>query len=678
MKVRKVLRTIVVLAVIAAAATGICYYIYQKNINKIIDVYSANYLSMEYWGESGSCPAMVSQSKIQDVKLKNSIVNEIKVKEGDTVKAGDILMVYDVSSFQLALNSDVARISLLESRIASTASDIARYQTLAPSEYAPSGWEETQDLGELKFTSYLSAADCTSDGMSFDVTGDTVIGKDFLAALRANKYTVVLNLYHDNTYYGIYEINGSEIPETVETYEPYDPSKTEPQGEAGPSPEPPAINGSITVSSFMSLAVPRSSEDIPPAPEPTDPPVIVTDTPSPDPTTPPDIPTETPTIVPTDVPTEVPTEIPTPVPTVVPTEVPTIVPTETPTIAPTVAPTATPTDVPVTPSITPTPTPVPSVTPELFIKKDADPLKNDWHLSDIVSFSDEEGTSVKITSEEKYYGRFLTYGTEEYERYITIYHYPEVDYSGENYMYSSAELAKMIREKQNDLKLLNIDLKAANIAYQEDLLTGKTGEVKAAINGTVSYAGDPAATENGQTIITIKGSDSYSLTIYVNEMDMEKTEPGDTLTGYSYETGMSFSGVVTEKSDTPAENYYGYGSNPNSSYYPVTADINETDLPLRMGENCEVTFDPDPDASVDTGSIILMTMYIRTDKDGSYVLKDNNGVLEKVYVTPGRSYWGSYTSVTGNISANDYLAFPYGTGVVPGATTNIKDELPNY
>ena len=245
-------------------------------------------------------------------------------------------------------------------------------------------------------------------------------------------------------------------------------------------------------------------------------------------------------------------------------------------------------------------------------------------------------------------------------------------------MYSSAELAKMIREKQNDLKLLNIDLKAANIAYQEDLLTGKTGEVKAAINGTVSYAGDPAATENGQTIITVKGSDSYSLTIYVNEMDMDKTEPGDTLTGYSYETGMSFSGVVTEKSDTPAENYYGYGSNPNSSYYPVMADINETDLQLRMGENCEVTFDPDPDASVDIGSIILMTMYIRSDKDGSYVLKDNNGVLEKVYVTPGRSYWGSYTSVTGNISSNDYLAFPYGTGVVPGAKTNIKDELPNY
>ena len=71
-----------------------------------------------------------------------------------------------------------------------------------------------------------------------------------------------------------------------------------------------------------------------------------------------------------------------------------------------------------------------------------------------------------------------------------------------------------------------------------------------------------------------------------------------------------------------------------------------------------------------------MTMYIRNDKDGSYVLKDNGGVLEKVYVTAGRSYWGSYTSVTGDISSSDYLAFPYGTGVVPGAKTNVKDDMP--
>ena len=84
MKVRRILHTVIVLAVIAAAIAGVCYYIYHRNINKIIDVYSANYLSMEYWGESGSCSAMVSQAKVQDVALKNGIVNEIRVKESDT------------------------------------------------------------------------------------------------------------------------------------------------------------------------------------------------------------------------------------------------------------------------------------------------------------------------------------------------------------------------------------------------------------------------------------------------------------------------------------------------------------------------------------------------------------------------------------------------------------------
>ena len=59
-----------------------------------------------------------------------------------------------------------------------------------------------------------------------------------------------------------------------------------------------------------------------------------------------------------------------------------------------------------------------------------------------------------------------------------------------------------------------------------------------------------------------------------------------------------------------------------------------------------------------------------TDGASSYVsVRGSDGLLEKRQVQVGGSLWGSYTKITGGLSAEDYVAFPYGKQVKAGAPT---------
>jgi len=68
--------------------------------------------------------------------------------------------------------------------------------------------------------------------------------------------------------------------------------------------------------------------------------------------------------------------------------------------------------------------------------------------------------------------------------------------------------------------------------------------------------------------------------------------------------------------------------------------------------------------------IYLENPFLRTENGQSYVyVRGADGNLEQRFVTTGKSLWGSYTEILSGISPEDFLAFPYGTDVKPGAPT---------
>ena len=58
-------------------------------------------------------------------------------------------------------------------------------------------------------------------------------------------------------------------------------------------------------------------------------------------------------------------------------------------------------------------------------------------------------------------------------------------------------------------------------------------------------------------------------------------------------------------------------------------------------------------------------------------MADANGRLEKRMVGTGRSLWGSYTEITGGLTTEEYIAFPYGRNLREGGkvTYSTVDQL---
>ena len=73
--------------------------------------------------------------------------------------------------------------------------------------------------------------------------------------------------------------------------------------------------------------------------------------------------------------------------------------------------------------------------------------------------------------------------------------------------------------------------------------------------------------------------------------------------------------------------------------------------------------------------------FVRSENGNSYVYKDDNGVLKKQKLIVGGNVNGGYSVlVTGGITRDDKIAFPYGDTVKEGAKTQevSVDELYGY
>ena len=134
---------------------------------------------------------------------------------------------------------------------------------------------------------------------------------------------------------------------------------------------------------------------------------------------------------------------------------------------------------------------------------------------------------------------------------------------------------------------------------------------------------------------------------------------------------MVYTGTIDSLGDYPAsgDNFSGMG-NPNVSYYPFTVFIDES-ADLQAGSYVSVMYDT---GSAQSG-VYLENPFIRTEQGKSFVyVRGEDGLLEKRSVTTGKSLWGSYTEILSGLTAEDYIAFPYGKHVKAGAPA-VEDDM---
>lgn len=236
---------------------------------------------------------------------------------------------------------------------------------------------------------------------------------------------------------------------------------------------------------------------------------------------------------------------------------------------------------------------------------------------------------------------------------------------------TAAELSQLRREQQKKVMDLYETAQMTESEYKLMEREFNDGNVRAEMDGeVVSLLSEEEARDNKQPLIKVSDGGGFYVEGSVSELEKDNLEIGQEVTVNDWNTGNTYTGQVVSIGDFPTESngWNGMG-NPNASYYPFRVFIDGS-ADLQAGNYVSVTYS----AAQAQAGIYLENPFLRTDEAEPYVyVRNAHNRLEKRTVTTGKSLWGSYTEIRSGLSADDYVAFPYGKTVKDGAPTQEGD-----
>lgn len=241
---------------------------------------------------------------------------------------------------------------------------------------------------------------------------------------------------------------------------------------------------------------------------------------------------------------------------------------------------------------------------------------------------------------------------------------------------TAAEIQQQIKDKEKEIRDYQLDIKEANLEIKDIQKKLNNQTIKSTLNGVVKTVGDPDKESNdGQPLIQVVSSEGLYVKGTVSESQLDKLKVGSTLSGYSYENGVSFTAEVREVSPYPSDNGQ---DGANASSYPFTAYIADAS---GLSNNSWAELTPMDDGEGQGDGIYIQKPFVRTEDGQYYVMKDDGtGHLTKQVVQIGGILYGYSYQITDGLSMDDKIAFPYGKDVKEGAKTEVGtlDDLYNY
>lgn len=230
---------------------------------------------------------------------------------------------------------------------------------------------------------------------------------------------------------------------------------------------------------------------------------------------------------------------------------------------------------------------------------------------------------------------------------------------------SSLTREEAIKIQQTKVDGLKLDIRESKINIEKLEKKVKKQTIYSKLDGTVAKVGDAATgSSSGSYFMTVKSKEGFYVKGTVSELMLDEVKEGTKLQ-CSGSNG-DFEADVIDVSEYPVSGDYTGSGNPNVSYYTYLATIPDKSVKVSEDDWLTVTLQ----GTSQQNGIVLDKAFVRSENGVSYVYKDDNGILKKQILKVGGNVNGGYSVlVTGGITRDDRIAFPYGDTVKEGAVT---------
>lgn len=250
----------------------------------------------------------------------------------------------------------------------------------------------------------------------------------------------------------------------------------------------------------------------------------------------------------------------------------------------------------------------------------------------------------------------------------------------DNIPLTKEEITKLVNERQQQINKLNIQRKQAELDMKKLQATLDDSTILSSVNGIVKTCGNPEeGAEEGKPFLVVDSSEGLYLTGTISELQLETVKVGQVVTAMSWTSGQTVEATITEISPYPNTSGYNYSENPNVSFYPYKAYIENTEG-FSNNENVQIsmTSGADPNGG-DMDKIYIQKPFIREEDGKSYVyIRGEDNKLKRQQVDTGKTIYGSYVEIKSGVTNADYIAFPYGKNVKDGVNTKEGDPESFY
>lgn len=130
---KRIIISSVTVAVLAAVAVGVWFFIQHRNNQKTVEVLPVNYLSTTYWGDEASSSGTILSDYTQELyPAADKVITDIFVTVGQEVHIGDPLLQYDKTRLELDVEQKDLDVKKTELSIEDAQSQLKKLQNTKP------------------------------------------------------------------------------------------------------------------------------------------------------------------------------------------------------------------------------------------------------------------------------------------------------------------------------------------------------------------------------------------------------------------------------------------------------------------------------------------------------------------------------------------------------------------